>query len=131
CWPGGCLPPEAVSTTLAPRSARVASTPRTISRAHSDCISGNTRSTSGGPEGEGPRERRLYWWRAINSSTRARVEGATSERPFSAVDTVGTDTPASAAIEAIVARGRAAGAVLPPDSSGAPPGADAVLIDSS
>jgi len=42
----------------------------------------------------------------IFRSTRARVSGATSGRPLTTLDTVGSDTPASAATAASVARRR-------------------------
>src|SRR5690606_19885332 len=62
------------------------------------------RSSSGGPLLAGPRPRRRYWCRASTSSTVARVRGDTSGRPLSTFDTVGTETPASAAMTAIVVR---------------------------
>src|SRR5215470_9975720 len=43
----------------------------------------------------------------MTASTRDRVAGATSERPFSTRETVGTETPASSAMDAIVARSTA------------------------
>ena len=45
---------------------------------------------------------RRYWCWTRSCSTRARVDGATSGRPFTTLDTVGSDTPASAAIAASV-----------------------------
>ena len=43
-----------------------------------------------------------YWCWSSSCSTRARVAGATSGRPFTTFETVGSETPASAAITASV-----------------------------
>ncbi|GAA2667200.1 hypothetical protein GCM10010428_20480 [Actinosynnema pretiosum subsp. pretiosum] len=57
------------------------------------------------------------------SSTRSRVVAATSARPFITFETVGTDTPASAAMSAIVTLPEA---VLPEDDDSALVGMAAV-----
>src|SRR6266516_1380638 len=45
-----------------------------------------------------------YWCAASSCSMRARVSSATSSRPFTTLETVGSDTPASRATAASVAR---------------------------
>src|SRR3984885_12950641 len=87
-------------------SAPHSSTPRRISTAHGLSRPLNTRSIS--PERRWARcPLRGYWCWASSCSTRARVVGATSGLPFTTLDTVGSDTPASAAIAARVVLGTA------------------------
>src|SRR6202035_6127804 len=94
-----CLTAETATPVswLAPHS----STPRRISTAHGLSRPLNTRSIS--PDRRWARcPLRGYWCCASSCSTRARVAGATSGLPFTTLDTVGSDTPASAAIAARV-----------------------------
>ena len=84
---------------LAPHS----STPRRISTAHGLSRPLNTRSMR--PERRClPVPTRVYWYSSSSRSTRARVSAATSGRPLTTFDTVGSETPASAAMTASVVR---------------------------
>ena len=47
---------------------------------------------------------RVYWYSSSRRSTRALVSAATSGRPLTTFDTVGKETPASAAMTASVVR---------------------------
>src|SRR5262245_5087486 len=77
------------------------STPRMISTAHGLSRSLNTRSIrpAGSPRRD-PRRWEPCW--ANSASLRARVVADVSDRPLRPRDTVGTDTPASAAMTLIV-----------------------------
>src|ERR1035441_3500534 len=79
------------------------STPRKISTAHGLSSPLKMRSIS---PARRPRRRPGRWYLRSPSrrSTRARVPGATSGRPLTTLDTVGSETPASAAMAARVGR---------------------------
>ncbi len=109
---GRCSPPSSDSTTAARSFAAACSTPRMISVAHAECISWNTRSMSAGRDDSRARLRR-YRRCSITLSTRARVWAATSGLPLRTFETVGIETPASAAMEAM----DAGGGVSPSDGS--------------
>jgi len=82
-------------------SAPHSSTPRRISTAHGLSRPLKTRSIS--PARRWTRSPlRRYWCWSSSCSTRARVVGATSGLPFTTLETVGSDTPASAAMAARV-----------------------------
>ncbi len=84
------------------------STPRMISIDHMEFSSWKTRSIC--PLSGLRRRRRRYWWRARPASTRSRVSGDTSGRPLRTLETVVTETPSSAAMDAmVVGRGPRAG----------------------
>src|ERR1700728_357091 len=99
---GRASPCRTDETAIAvPRSAPHSSTPRRISTAHGLSRPMNTRSMR--PErrlSRGPL--RGDWCRSRSCSTPALVAGETSGRPFTTFDTVGSETPASAAMAASV-----------------------------
>src|SRR5690606_22480932 len=77
--------------------------PRSTSTTHGESRPGTAMSMR--PTGRcGPEERRWYPRSAMICCTRLRVAAETSARPLRTFDTVGTDTPAEAAISAIVTR---------------------------
>src|SRR5215472_16377105 len=113
----GLALPCRTADTAAPIAceAHQSSTPRRISTAHGLSRPLNIRSIR-------PARRPRRWpgrWYSRSPSSRstlARVSGATSGRPLTTFETVGSETPASAAIAASVGRRRC----VTPCSSGAP-----------
>src|SRR6266571_4224150 len=103
---GRALPCRTAETATAVEcSVPHSSTPRKISTAHGLSSPLNTRSMR--PDRRCRRvPARVYWCSWSSRSTSARVAGATSRRPFTTFETVGSDTPASAAIAARVVRPR-------------------------
>ena len=97
--------PCRTAETVAPMvcAEHQSSTPRRISTAHGLSSPLKMRSIS---PARRPRRRPGRWYLRSPSrrSTRALVSGATSGRPLTTLDTVGSDTPASAAMAARVGR---------------------------
>ena len=107
CGPSAPGPSCAESTTPSPFSRATSSTPLTISIAHGLSSSLNTTSSSCGTRVTARRAAPVALL-AQHRSTRSRVAGATSARPLTTFETVGTETPAASAMCAIVSRRSAA-----------------------
>jgi len=99
----GLALPWRTAETVAPMECaeHQSSTPRRISTAHG--LSSPLKMRSISPVRRRRRSPGRWYLRSpSNRSTRARVSGATSGRPLTTLDTVGSETPASAAIAARV-----------------------------
>ncbi|GAB3981636.1 hypothetical protein GCM10027615_62660 [Plantactinospora veratri] len=102
CCEGRCMPPSWDSTTSILAVLVTACTPWMIWVAQPESSSWKTRSICSTAL-DWRFARRRYRCRSRLASTRARVSGATSERPLRTLETVVRETPTSSAMVAIVA----------------------------